>query len=58
MADPIVYGPAISTYVRTVRLVLAEKNVAYDLVGVDLLKGEHKSEAHLARHPFGKIPAF
>lgn len=52
-----VYGPAYSTYTRTVRLVLEEKAAAYDLVEVDLLKGETKSPGHLARNPFGKVPA-
>lgn len=56
MATPVIYGPALSTYARTVRLVLEEKAVAYELVEIDLLKGEHKSPAHLARHPFGKVP--
>lgn len=58
MADPIIYGPAYSTYVRTARLAHEEKGVAYKLVEVDLFKGETNSPAHLARHPFGKIPAY
>ncbi len=58
MAKPILYGPQFSTYVRAVRLVLAEKDVAYDLHDVDMIAGAHKEPAHLARHPFGKIPAF
>ncbi len=57
MADPILYGPAYSTYVRTARLALAEKGVAYDLVEVDFLQGAMPAE-QLARHPFGKVPAF
>ena len=58
MAKPIVYGPAYSTYARTVRLALEEKGVEYDLVEVDLLGGAARSPEHLARHPFGKAPAF
>lgn len=58
MAEPIVYGPAYSTYTRTVRLAHEEKGVAYRLVEVDLFKGETGQPAHLARHPFGKIPAY
>jgi glutathione S-transferase len=58
MAKPVVYGPAYSTYARTVRLVLEEKGVDYDLVEVDLLAGATKTPEHLARHPFGKVPAF
>jgi len=58
MAKPILYGPRFSSYVRTVRLVLAEKEVAYDLCDVDTMSGGNKEPAHLARHPFGKTPAF
>jgi glutathione S-transferase len=58
MAKPIIYGPAYSTYARTVRLALEEKGVGYDLVEVDLLGGAAKAPEHLARHPFGKVPAF
>ena len=58
MAKPVVYGPAYSTYARTVRLALEEKGVDYDLVEVDLLGGAGKAPEHIARHPFGKVPAF
>ena len=58
MPNPIVYGPSYSTYVRTARLALAEKNVAYDLVEVAMLQGEHQKPEFLARNPFGKVPAF
>jgi len=57
MSDKLtVYGFEASTYVRTVRMVLAEKDAGYDLVPVDLEAGEHTKPEHLARHPFGKIP--
>ena len=58
MAKPIVYGPGYSTFARTVRLALEEKGVDYDLVEVDLLGGAGKTPENLARHPFGKVPAF
>ncbi len=58
MAKPILYGPRISTYVRTVRLVLAEKDVAYNIVEIDIGAGDHKEPTHLAHQPFGKVPAF
>jgi glutathione S-transferase len=58
MTVSVVYGPSYSTYVRTVRLVLEEKAAAYRLVELDTLKAEHKTAEHLARHPFGKVPAF
>lgn len=57
MTKPIVYGPTFSTYVRSVRMAFIEKGQDYELVHVDMLAGEHKASAHLARHPFGKVPA-
>jgi glutathione S-transferase len=56
MARPIVYGPAGSSYVWSARLALAEKGVAHDLI--ELSFEEMKAPEHLARHPFGKVPAF
>lgn len=58
MSQPTVYGDAISTYVRSVRLTLEEKGVPHTLVAVDLVKGQHKGEEHLVRQPWGKMPAF
>ncbi len=55
---PILFGAATSVYVRIVRLVLAEKAVAYDLVEVDVFAPGGPPAEHLARHPFGRIPAF
>ena len=53
MADVTLYGSAVSTYVRTVRMTLAEKGVPYDL------KEMWVDSPELAqRHPFKKIPAF
>lgn len=57
MGETTIYGPAYSTYARTVRLVLEEKGAPYKLVEVDILKGEGQRPAHLARHPYGKVPA-
>ena len=58
MGEPTVYGAAYSVYVRAVRLALAEKGVAYRLVEVDVFAPGGPPAEHLARHPFGKIPAF
>jgi glutathione S-transferase len=58
MSQPIVHGPAISTYVRSVRLALHEKGVAHELKEVDIVAGAHKQAPHTSRHPFGKVPAF
>src|SRR6185295_11755777 len=51
MTDVTIYGPAMSTYVRTVRLACAEKGVAHAMEEV-----EFGSDAHRKLHPFGKVP--
>lgn len=56
MAHPIVYGPALSTYVWSARLALAEKGVTHELVDVPF--DARRETPHLARHPFAKVPAF
>ena len=58
MSQPIVFGAAYSVYVRTVRLVLAEKNVPYRLVEIDVFGEGGPPPDYLMRHPFGRIPAF
>lgn len=52
----VLYGFDGSTYVRTVRMLLAEKGASYDQVQVNVLAGEPRQAEHLARHPFGKVP--
>src|ERR671925_2091663 len=56
MSDIIVYGVPGSPFVRSVQMGLEEKRAAYRMH----VMGPHesKSEAHLQRHPFGRIPAF
>ena len=51
------YGTPVSTYVRTVRLLLAEANIDYDLKDIGIFNGDNKTEAYLAKHPFSKVPA-
>lgn len=51
------YGHPMSTCTRKVLTVLAEKGQKFEFVLVDLSKGEHKQPAHLARQPFGVVPA-
>ncbi len=58
MTDPVVYGPAYSTYTRSVLLALEEKGVPYRFEEVDILADAHNEPDHLARHPFAKVPAF
>lgn len=54
MTQFTLYGPALSTYVRTVRMVLAETNTPYDLKPVDIFSD--RDPAYLAKNPFGKVP--
>lgn len=52
-----VYGFPGSTCTRKVLCTLHEKGAAFEFVNVDITKGEQKSPAHLARQPFGVVPA-
>ena len=52
-----VFGHPASTCTRKVLCTLAEKGAAFDFVVVDITKGEQKSAEHLARQPFGVVPA-
>ena len=56
MANFVLYGPALSTYVRTVRMIFTEANTPYELKPVDIFTGEQNSPDYLAKHPFGKVP--
>ena len=51
-----VYGHPMSTCTRKVLTTLAEKGHEAQFQVVELMKGEHKQPAHLARQPFGVIP--
>ena len=55
MSDITVYGIPGSPYVRIPLLACEEKGVSYRLVPLGL--GESKSPEHLARQPFGRVPA-
>ena len=48
------YGTAPNP--RKVKIFLAEKGIAYDLVQVDVMKGEHKTPQFLQKNPSGKLP--
>ena len=57
MAEKLtLYGFDGSTYVRTVRMLLHEKDADFDQVPVNVLAGEPRQPEHLERHPFGKVP--
>lgn len=53
-----VFGASYSVYVRTVRLVLEEIGVPYQLVEIDIFAKETLPPDYADRHPFGRIPAF
>jgi glutathione S-transferase len=51
------WGFDASTYVRTVKMVFAEKGFTdFEQVPLNVLKGEPRAADHLERHPFGKVP--
>jgi glutathione S-transferase len=58
VGHPIVFGAPYSVYVRAVRLALEEKGIRYEVVPVDIFASGGAPPEHMARHPFGKIPAF
>lgn len=52
-----IHGHPMSTCTRKVLTTVTELGIPYELDVVDFAKGEHKSEAHVARQPFGRMPA-
>ena len=56
MAEVTIYGVPGSPFMRAVQMGLEEKGAAYRIHALG--PGEAKGEAYLARHPFGRIPAF
>jgi len=57
-SEVVVFGKADSVYVRIVRLALLEKGAPHRLEEVDPFAPGGAPAEQLARHPFGKIPAF
>jgi len=56
MAAVKLYGPLASTATSRALACLLEKQVEYELIPVDLKKGEHKKPPFLAMQPFGQVP--
>ena len=57
MSKMTLWGFDGSTYVRTIKMLLAEKGATdFEQVQVNVLAGEPRKAEHLARHPFGKVP--
>jgi glutathione S-transferase len=57
MGDPVLYGLSRSVYTRIARLALEEKGVRYTLEEVEIFGPAGVPAEHLARQPFGRIPA-
>jgi len=57
MSKPILYGNPNSTCTRRCLLTANEIGLELDFKVLDFSKGEHIQPAHLARQPFGKVPA-
>jgi glutathione S-transferase len=51
------FGHPGSTCTRKVLTTLHETGTAFEFVALDFATGEHKQPAHLARQPFGQVPA-
>lgn len=52
-----IYGANFSVATQTVLVALKEVNQPYELVHIDLFKGEHKDANYVAsKHPFAQIP--
>ncbi len=57
MSDFTLWGFDGSTYVRTVKMLFAEKGFTeFNQVPLNVLAGEPRTPEHLERHPFGKVP--
>jgi glutathione S-transferase len=57
MAQFKLWGFDGSTYVRTVKMVFAEKgSTDFEQVQINVLAGDPKTPEHMKRHPFAKVP--
>ncbi|THV68045.1 glutathione S-transferase III [Aureobasidium pullulans] len=53
------YGSKLSTCTQRVMLVFNELDLSYELISIDMKRGEHKTPDFIRDvHPFGKLPAF
>ncbi|KAI3829592.1 hypothetical protein L1987_03718 [Smallanthus sonchifolius] len=52
------YGAAGSTATLQVQACLAEKDLHYEFVSINMSYKEHKTPEFLSRNPFGQVPAF
>src|ERR1700741_461758 len=58
MVRPRLFGADYSVYVQIAQLVLAEKQVEYEHVPVDVFAADGVPAWYLEHQPFGRIPAF
>ncbi|TVU35022.1 hypothetical protein EJB05_16887, partial [Eragrostis curvula] len=58
MAPVKLYGDTMSWNVTRCMVALEEAGADYEIVHIDFDTREHKSPGHLARNPFGQVPAF
>ncbi|KAJ7759664.1 glutathione S-transferase [Mycena metata] len=56
MAILKLYGGKLTTCTRRVGTVLHELKVPFELIEVDLFKGEQKTPEYLEKQPFGQVP--
>nr|AKC42390.1 glutathione s-transferase [Lemna minor] len=57
MAPMKLYGATMSWNVTRCVAALEEAGSEYEIVPINFSTGEHKSPEHLARNPFGQVPA-
>ncbi|ESK89541.1 hypothetical protein Moror_1201 [Moniliophthora roreri MCA 2997] len=50
------YGSPSSTCTRRVATILYEKQIPYELIVIDMAKGEHKAPDFVKNQPFGQVP--
>jgi glutathione S-transferase len=55
MSELVIYGIPGSPFVRAVQIAMQEKGAPWRMAA--LQPGETKGEAHLKRHPWGRMPA-
>jgi glutathione S-transferase len=55
MTIKIHYHP-LSTYSRRVRMALIEKQIAHELVIIDMTARKHKEQPYLSLNPYGRVP--
>lgn len=52
----LIHGSPVSPCTKRVQVVLHEKGIPFEFNPVDLSKAEQKSELHIQKQPFGKVP--